>query len=802
MSMELASRSESKFLCPGCKNKSAIIQLSDFESPSNERSFLQSLFLTTPFKSLLTARLRRHSADYADVWSMRQGYWTAEGQSKLSKESDCIGRRGAGMQLDLSGGMDLRPATAFSTSVDWPTVEGLSVSHLTLPIIEAVIAKYVETEDPSFLISLLRNVFVSSDALNMSFVESYENAQNFLSLSSTGGNDEVLVGDLDLGAVRQAYHLLVKLEPTEIFHTTIIDATAILLTTLESANIEPTEINQLLIILENPLLEEPSCHELLKKLCRILASLNDNSIRELTAYLLDYDSVSFSRLLKMFQDHFSSLLYPCQRAEPHLFPHLKVLALLYDVMKQSESVECGAGKALYTDFYCEAIAKRLDFKADYNRWKKRMSSIAASSSVLPTVDDYSLLDFPFLFDPACKVRVLHIDAVMQMRQEYQDALVHQAAVQQAQLLLEDREKSIVDVFYSASCPFFVLEVRRDHLVEDALVKLAGKQHHFKKPLKISYIGGGEQGLDMGGLQKEFFHLIVDAVFDPAFGMFVYSDETHCFWFNSASLETEKEFELVGILLGLAIYNGVILDIRFPRAVYKKLQGETLSLSDLIDCQPSLGHSLLQLLEYEGDVENAFCYSFQVSYMMYGQVKDVDLIPNGSLIAVTSHNRHEFVDLYVHHLLEESIAPQFESFARGLKSVCGSDVLSLCRSDELEMLICGSPELDFSSLEKSARYEDGYKRKSPVIQWLWDAVQTMTHEQKQQLLLFVTGSNRVPLKGISSLAFTIQRNGPDSDRLPTAMTCFNRLLLPEYSDKNKLTDRLTKALENSRGFGLT
>lgn len=66
--------------------------------------------------------------------------------------------------------------------------------------------------------------------------------------------------------------------------------------------------------------------------------------------------------------------------------------------------------------------------------------------MLPTVDDYSLLDFPFLFDPAvshapfiqvlltnletlcfqCKVRVLHIDAVMQMRQEYQDALVHQA----------------------------------------------------------------------------------------------------------------------------------------------------------------------------------------------------------------------------------------------------------------------------------------------------------------------------------------------------------------------------------------
>ena len=38
---------------------------------------------------------------------------------------------------------------------------------------------------------------------------------------------------------------------------------------------------------------------------------------------------------------------------------------------------------------------------------------------------------------------------------------------------------------------------------------------LKKPLKIKYVGGGEQGLDMGGLQKEFFHMIVDAVFDPS-----------------------------------------------------------------------------------------------------------------------------------------------------------------------------------------------------------------------------------------------------------------------------------------------
>eukprot|EP00960_Hanusia_phi_P014573 430137-Hanusia_phi.AAC.1 len=43
----------------------------------------------------------------------------------------------------------------------------------------------------------------------------------------------------------------------------------------------------------------------------------------------------------------------------------------------------------------------------------------------------------------------------------------------------------------------------------------------------------------------------------------------------------------------------------------------------------------------------------------------------------------------------------------------------------------------------------------------------------------TGSDRSPIKGLGSMTFVISRNGPDSERLPTAHTCFNHLLLPEY-----------------------
>jgi hypothetical protein len=48
---------------------------------------------------------------------------------------------------------------------------------------------------------------------------------------------------------------------------------------------------------------------------------------------------------------------------------------------------------------------------------------------------------------------------------------------------------------------------------------------------------------------------------------------------------------------------------------------------------------------------------------------------------------------------------------------------------------------------------------------------------------------------------IQRNGPDSDRLPTASTCFSTLLLPAYETEERLASRLVTAIANCQGFGL-
>ncbi|XP_033105592.1 ubiquitin-protein ligase E3A-like [Anneissia japonica] len=166
------------------------------------------------------------------------------------------------------------------------------------------------------------------------------------------------------------------------------------------------------------------------------------------------------------------------------------------------------------------------------------------------------------------------------------------------------------------------------------------------------------------------------------------------------------------------------------------------------------------------------------------------------------NRQNYVDYYVKYILTDSVAKQFEAFSRGFHLVCGGPALKLFQAEETELLVCGNPELDFKALEACTTYEDGFTRYHRTIKAFWSVVHSLNQNQKKKLLNFITGSDRVPVKGLSSLPIVIQRHGPDSDRLPTAMTCFNRLLLPSYSSKEKLRNRITIALENGKGFGLT
>ena len=217
----------------------------------------------------------------------------------------------------------------------------------------------------------------------------------------------------------------------------------------------------------------------------------------------------------------------------------------------------------------------------------------------------------------------------------------------------------------------------------------------------------------------------------------------------------------------------------------------------------MGRSLRALLAYSpaADVESVFGLTFEAPTMAFGAAGSVEIVPGGAAMPVTGATRAHYVETMVRHRLVTSIRPQLAAFRRGFSALCSGPAISLFRPQELELLVCGNPDLDFAALERGARYGEGYTTASRVIRWFWETVHPFTADEKRRLLSFVTGSDRVPVKGLSSLPFCIQRNGPASERLPTAHTCFNVLLLPEYGSKATLERCLRLAIDNSEGFGL-
>lgn len=146
--------------------------------------------------------------------------------------------------------------------------------------------------------------------------------------------------------------------------------------------------------------------------------------------------------------------------------------------------------------------------------------------------------------------------------------------------------------------------------------------------------------------------------------------------------------------------------------------------------------------------------------------------------------------------------QFKAFKKGFFKVVAEDIIQLFKPEELELMVCGSKVLDFKELEVATEYVDGYTEDNVVIKWLWEIIHDeMDESQKKQFLQFTTGCDRAPVNGLSNLPFYVGRHGPDTDRLPTAHTCFNHLLMPEYSSKERLRTKLMTAIQNAEGFGM-
>ena len=408
------------------------------------------------------------------------------------------------------------------------------------------------------------------------------------------------------------------------------------------------------------------------------------------------------------------------------------------------------------------------------------------------------------------------------------------------------------------------------------------------------------------------------------------------WFHPSSPEPAYKFELLGILVSLAVYNGLTLPFTFPLVMYRKLSGlHNHRLSDLEDGWPELVKGLQALRDWkDGDVEDVFMRTYVFSIDRFGATEDrligqyekaeqgseeelemeivkertkkvVKVIrikrkprkgdktaaeqgeedalrylrggqfqgatagstgevstsgsqsrvldPTGfgdqamptntsseealeylksreskeacaetdeelctsnssspnpiptdpateNTPMVTNENRDQYIHDYIHQLTYETVYDQFNAFRYGFFTCFHPKAISLFTPSALKALVEGLPDISVAGLERVTRYDGGYDFFHPTIRQFWTVVHSWPQERVQKLLEFVTASDRLPVGGVGKLIFTVQKNGVGEGRLPTSLTCFGRLLLPEYSSEGKLREALEKAVENSKGFG--
>ncbi|CAH2037296.1 unnamed protein product, partial [Iphiclides podalirius] len=359
-----------------------------------------------------------------------------------------------------------------------------------------------------------------------------------------------------------------------------------------------------------------------------------------------------------------------------------------------------------------------------------------------------------------------------------------------------------------------IEVSRNEVLEESyrlVMKLRGKE--LRKRLLVKF--RGEEGLDYGGVAREWLHLLGRELFNPHYGLFQYAnagDDRYALQINADSgvnPEHLSYFHFAGRILGVALFHGHQLDAAFTAPFYKQLLGRPITLRDIRDVDPELHRSLSWMLE--NSIAGVIDTTFSVECASFGAVRSVELRPGGANEPVTDTNKRDYVRLYVAHRFTRGAERQWLALQRGLADIIPPQLLRPLSPKDLQPLLAGRADLDPVDWRRHTRLKH-VAPEAPIVNWFWEIVEEFDAEMRARLLQFVTGSRRVPLAGFRALQgstgaaapklFTLHLVADASpDSLPKAHTCFNRLDLPPYPTKEKMHDKLKQAVLETAGFAV-
>jgi len=364
-----------------------------------------------------------------------------------------------------------------------------------------------------------------------------------------------------------------------------------------------------------------------------------------------------------------------------------------------------------------------------------------------------------------------------------------------------------------------MNVRRGFLLGDsvdAVMSLSRKD--LRKLWRFEFIG--EMGIDAGGLAREWFQLVTEEIFDPDMGLWQSSSANQmCMEVNPASEYCCEDhliyYRFLGRVMGKALFDRQLVAGHMVGYIYKHILGWPVTFGDLAMVDDEYYNNLkkLQTMATSGEDLSMLCLDFTTTQDIMGVKEEIELIPNGAKIEVDNDNFPEYLEACLKYRMLDRVKPQLNELLLGFFDVIPEPLLTIFDFQELELLMCGLPDIDLEDWKEHTEYSgecDYVGGDHQVCIWFWEVVGEFDRETKARLLQFVTGTSGVPSRGFGFLQgndgnvrkFTIHGVGVNVCLYPRAHTCFNRIDLPMYETRQDLKEKLKLAVTMaSTGFDI-
>jgi E3 ubiquitin-protein ligase NEDD4 len=268
---------------------------------------------------------------------------------------------------------------------------------------------------------------------------------------------------------------------------------------------------------------------------------------------------------------------------------------------------------------------------------------------------------------------------------------------------------------------------------------------FRKIWRFEFIG--EDGIDAGGLAREWFHLVTMAIFDADRGLWLTSlgaNQTQMHINASSALSCPEDhliyFRFLGRVCGKALFDEQLISSHLVDYLYKHLLGWPVTFEDLQSADENVYANLKKLCEMSSEDIANMCLDFTLQEeTLLGVKNEVELIKDGKNIEVTTDNLAVYLEANLKYRLMDKILPQLTELLLGFFDVIPEALITIFDFRELELALCGVPEINVKDWMENTCYSGTFslrKERHPTCVWFWDIVlNDFDQEMRARLLQF-------------------------------------------------------------------